>query len=537
MKKLLITFLFPLAVFGQGAPTIRFNTVADMVAKAIPTVNNSLTALVAGRVAANDGGGGVFFFVAGSAAITNTSAIFPSTGVAGRWFRVAGNYTDSLWFPTETNKYIRLPQTGQLQIGVNLGYINVSSNYPRTFQWQGFNDGQSKGIHIPDWGSGVAVGEPTAEFVVWGKGSLDAVTAGQPSEALVIDSVKETSYRIKTSVGGTAGVNRPLIFLQENTEAMKMDTSARIEIKSHLTVGSTNAGPQMFNVLGGRSQLSSAGNAFALALAYSTTAGSFILGASDSATPSLIFSDGAGTERARMLNTGLFQANYGVSTPTVVATNSLTTPMVIGGTDVTSGLTLKSTTATGTTDNIRLMVGNNGDTAGIIITNTGSVTIGSTTLGGQKFNVVGGRSALAAASEPFSLGVQYNISSGAFYLGASNSATPDGLLSNGAGTELWRITYTGDFQGSVAGKGLQIKEGSNARMGVSVLNGGSPASVVVNNTSVTANTRIFLTGNADGGTVGFVRVSARTAATSFTITSSANGDTSTVAWLLVEPSP
>lgn len=90
---------------------------------------------------------------------------------------------------------------------------------------------------------------------------------------------------------------------------------------------------------------------------------------------------------------------------------------------------------------------------------------------------------------------------------------------------------------STAGYGLRIKEGSNARMGTATLDGGSPGTVTVANTSVTANTRIFLTGNADGGTPGWVRVSARVAATSFTITSSANGDTSTVAWLLVEPSP
>jgi hypothetical protein len=99
------------------------------------------------------------------------------------------------------------------------------------------------------------------------------------------------------------------------------------------------------------------------------------------------------------------------------------------------------------------------------------------------------------------------------------------------------ISAISHIQTSVAGAGFRVKEGSNARMGTAVLDGGSPASVVVNNTSVTANTRIFLTGNADGGTVGFVRVSARTASTSFTITSSANGDTSTVAWLLMEPSP
>lgn len=85
-----------------------------------------------------------------------------------------------------------------------------------------------------------------------------------------------------------------------------------------------------------------------------------------------------------------------------------------------------------------------------------------------------------------------------------------------------------------AGRGLKIKEGSNARMGVATLVGGT---VTVANTSVTANSRIFLTGQADGGTPGAVRVSSRVAGTSFTITSTNGADTSTIAFHIVEPSP
>jgi hypothetical protein len=83
-----------------------------------------------------------------------------------------------------------------------------------------------------------------------------------------------------------------------------------------------------------------------------------------------------------------------------------------------------------------------------------------------------------------------------------------------------------------AGGGLAIKQGSNARSGRSVLAGGT---VVVANTSVTATTDIQLTSQVDGGTPGWLRVSARTVGTSFTILSSSGTDTSTVAWLMVEP--
>lgn len=83
-----------------------------------------------------------------------------------------------------------------------------------------------------------------------------------------------------------------------------------------------------------------------------------------------------------------------------------------------------------------------------------------------------------------------------------------------------------------AGGGLAIKEGTNARSGTLVLTGATP--VVVNNSSITATTRIYLTANAPGGTPGHFWVSARSAGTSFSVTGTA-GDTSTLAYFLVEP--
>lgn len=85
----------------------------------------------------------------------------------------------------------------------------------------------------------------------------------------------------------------------------------------------------------------------------------------------------------------------------------------------------------------------------------------------------------------------------------------------------------------VVGKGIRIAEGSNARMGVATLSGGT---VVVSTNKVTANSRIFLTAQSPGGTPGAVYVSARTAGTSFTITSTSGTDTSVVAWHIIEPS-
>jgi hypothetical protein len=79
-----------------------------------------------------------------------------------------------------------------------------------------------------------------------------------------------------------------------------------------------------------------------------------------------------------------------------------------------------------------------------------------------------------------------------------------------------------------------VREGINARMGTAVLVAGT---VVVTNAIVTANSRIFLScQNLAGAAVPqAVSVTARTAGTSFTLTSASAIDTSTVAWEIIEP--
>ena len=109
------------------------------------------------------------------------------------------------------------------------------------------------------------------------------------------------------------------------------------------------------------------------------------------------------------------------------------------------------------------------------------------------------------------------------------NAAPDVNLTRPAANTL--NVNAGDLDIATVGRGLQVKEGANARMGTATLVAGT---VVVSNTTVTAATRIFLTCLTPGGTPGFLRVSALVAGTSFTITSGSATDTSVVSWLLVE---
>jgi hypothetical protein len=91
---------------------------------------------------------------------------------------------------------------------------------------------------------------------------------------------------------------------------------------------------------------------------------------------------------------------------------------------------------------------------------------------------------------------------------------------------------------TAAGAGLLVKEGTNCKQGTAVLAAGT---VTVGNSSVTANSRIFIQRQTDGGTVGASYSLTRSAGVSFTITSrdgtgaAQTLDTSTVAYQIFEP--
>jgi hypothetical protein len=83
------------------------------------------------------------------------------------------------------------------------------------------------------------------------------------------------------------------------------------------------------------------------------------------------------------------------------------------------------------------------------------------------------------------------------------------------------------------GKGLQIRNGANARIGTTTLVAGVGATP---NTSVTANSIILLTVQQVGGSQGMLSV-AKNVGVNFVINSTDIGDTSTVGWMIVESLP
>lgn len=102
------------------------------------------------------------------------------------------------------------------------------------------------------------------------------------------------------------------------------------------------------------------------------------------------------------------------------------------------------------------------------------------------------------------------------------------------------VAANGNLSAATAGKGLKVKEGANARMGISAALVGGTLAVV--NTSVTANTRVFLTRADLNGSIGVGSPEAIVSAgVGFTINSRAAGagleanDISKFFWILVEP--
>jgi hypothetical protein len=108
------------------------------------------------------------------------------------------------------------------------------------------------------------------------------------------------------------------------------------------------------------------------------------------------------------------------------------------------------------------------------------------------------------------------------------------IINSGALTDAVKISgQTGQFSLEEAGAGLSIKEGSNCKQGVATLVAGT---VTVSNTSVTANSRVYLTHQNTSGTLGVLYLGTVTAGTSFVINSSSALDTSIVAYFITEPS-
>lgn len=124
----------------------------------------------------------------------------------------------------------------------------------------------------------------------------------------------------------------------------------------------------------------------------------------------------------------------------------------------------------------------------------------------------------------------YGGAAGALNILSINAASDIAFRGKTSGNVQWKMVgATGDFEMALGGK-IKIATGTNASVGTATLASGT---VTVNTSAVTASSQIIITVQETGQYNGRVRVSARTAGTSFTISSSDNTDTAQVSWIIL----
>lgn len=185
-----------------------------------------------------------------------------------------------------------------------------------------------------------------------------------------------------------------------------------------------------------------------------------------------------------------------------------------------SGVNWISVTRGATTAISGITLGNATNNPSYTFSGNGTVSVGGNITAPAGGIISGGRIVVTSSSNP----------TNGMNLPGTNTI---GFATNS--TNRARINASGQLSLTTVGAGFSIAEGSNAKMGTCTLVVGT---CTVSTTAVTDDSRIFLTAQSLGTvTVGQgLAVSARTAGTSFTVTSTSPTDTSVVAWIIFEPS-
>ena len=220
----------------------------------------------------------------------------------------------------------------------------------------------------------------------------------------------------------------------------------------------------------------------------------------------------------------------------VSGTNTITGNTVTAYTELVAGFLVRLIPAVTNTNATTLNV--NGTGAEAVTKNGASALVGGELIAGQAYLLLWDGTEWQILGQ---IGITFTLANGDILVGnASNVPTavaPSGdvsMTNAGVFTVLsaaGNFLVSGNLEAVTAGKGLQIKGGSNARVGSGTLVGGTLA---VANTSVTANTAIFITDQSGGVNIGSLYVASQTAGTGFTVSSTNVLDTSSFKYLLVE---
>ena len=152
------------------------------------------------------------------------------------------------------------------------------------------------------------------------------------------------------------------------------------------------------------------------------------------------------------------------------------------------------------------------------------------TLPSSYLNILGATSAITLGGTTNVISAQSGVNLETIEINARNFIFANANGSWSIGGSL--VPYNNNLNCSINGGTLALVEGTGTAMqGVVALVAGS---ATVANVNIKANSRILLTSQADGGAIGFLRISAINAGVGFTITSSSPLDTSSVFYFIMQ---
>ena len=554
----------PFSALSQSGstPTVQFPTVADMVAARIPATANRLTALVTGRVSTNDGGGGIFFYDSASAASTNFGTIFKPAASNGRWLRQYSGALNVKWFGAVGDGIN--DDTASITNAVSVSQSNsyVSLFFPKGTYRTTDSISITRGMNLIGDGSATSVIKPSAAVtgacIIYGV-SGDAPRPSQATsiiEGLQLDGSDTTSTNshgifmfcshteirncyINNFAGhgiyalqawsNTIRDNRILgnglngVHLDPQCNAVTIQSNYILDNTQHgIHIVGCNSVNVLLNDIEGNDQngVRVTGSATQAARSVSVLENYFENNATEVGFTDDIYVDRSGNE----ISTLVVDNNYHesskniqiVSINSAIVRNNARSVLVLGdeGYNVfTENQTMGSFDSTVSNSQLAAYTSNNSSDGFVIEGRLTGILL--------KRKAVGVSTNLFYVKSPANNDLANGFLAGslAFSAISSASAQTNSIFHNSADN----LFYFKDNSG--------VDHALYQISGTATLVGGT---VTVANTSITANTRVFVSRSTLGGTPGHLSTT-QIAATSFTVNSSDAGDTSTVNWLLIEP--